>query len=157
MEASLALSKCVRIYMYRWYHNFSFVILTKLQNLMHAIASELIMLLGKKQQRLTSSVTLEIGGAMLNAKKTPPSLPRWPIFLSLFVFSIRIWKYSWQYPGFPILIPCASSYSCCTLAVGRLNTSTSGKNLKENTPIRNTYLLCMSKSIDTDGNCLKTK
>lgn len=43
---------------------------------MHAIASELIMLLGKKQQRLTSSVTLEIGGAMLNAKKTPPSLPR---------------------------------------------------------------------------------
>lgn len=47
----------------------------KLQNLVHAVASELTTLLSKKQQSLGSSVSVDVGGTMLYAEKVPPSLP----------------------------------------------------------------------------------
>lgn len=53
----------------------------KLQNLMHAVASELITLISKKQQSLTSSVTVDMGGTVLYAEKIPPS------FSSEYLFS----------------------------------------------------------------------
>lgn len=60
-------------------------------NTVHSIKKELITLFSRKQQILTSSVTVEIDGkSFFRRENSLPFLLRLPTFYSLFVLFIRI-------------------------------------------------------------------
>lgn len=125
---------------YMWYHNFCSVLFWKttklpctLQNRNDNIAQQ-----KTADSRLFSSRRNRWKNVFSEEKSPSPFLLRLPIFYSLFVLFIRIWKYSWQYPGFRI-----RAFSCyASLSGGRLNLPFSWKTKQKHAEGK-THLSCI--------------
>lgn len=103
---------------YMWYHNLCFAIFLKnLQNTVHSRKQKWQHHSAENSRFCVFSYHRKKWKSYFQKRNVPfPFSSDYLFFYSLFVLFIRIWKYSWQYPGFHVItLVCMQSAAapCC--------------------------------------------